>query len=86
MFRGTPCNIDCLRNLQTYFGMEWDLEEQNLAILKINSYRIRSARENQWIYDCIVFSYKLHTNIKKFWFFNCENFEVLTEDDIYMGL
>ena len=28
MFRGTPCNIDCLRK-QTYFGMEWDLEEQN---------------------------------------------------------
>ena len=41
MFRGTPWNIDCLRK-QTYFGMEWDLEEQNLAILKINSYRIRS--------------------------------------------
>ena len=33
----------------------------------------------------IVFAYKTHTNIRTFYIFDYENFEVLAEDDIYMG-
>ena len=35
--------------------------------------------------DYIVFAYKTHTNIRNFFIFDCEKFEVLAEDDIYMG-
>ena len=35
--------------------------------------------------DYIVFAYKTHTNIRKYFIFDFENFEVLAEDDIYMG-
>ena len=34
--------------------------------------------------DYIVFEYKTHTNIRKKFIFNYENFEVLAKDDIYM--
>ena len=35
--------------------------------------------------DYIVFAYKTHTNIRKYFIFDFEIFEVLAEDDIYMG-
>ena len=35
--------------------------------------------------DYIVFAYKTHKNIRNFLFSIYENFEVLAEDDIYMG-
>ena len=35
--------------------------------------------------DYIVIAYKTHTNIRKIFIFGYENFEVLAEDDIYMG-
>jgi len=41
---------------------------------------------NEWFSDYLVFTYKLHTNILNFLISYYENFEVLIEDDIYMGL
>ena len=35
--------------------------------------------------DHIVFAYKTHTNIRINFIFDYENFEVLAENDIYMG-
>ena len=35
--------------------------------------------------DYIVFAYKTDTNIRKIFIFDYENFEVLAEDDIYIG-
>jgi len=35
--------------------------------------------------DSIVFAYKTHTDIRKIFIFDYENFEVLAKDDIYMG-
>ena len=36
--------------------------------------------------DYMVLTYKLHANIQNYFIFNYENFEFLSEDDIYMGL
>ena len=36
--------------------------------------------------DYVVFAYKTHINIGTNFIFVYENFEVLAEDDIYMGL
>ena len=36
--------------------------------------------------DYIVFAFKTHTNIQKNVIINYKNFEVIDDDDIYMGL